>query len=304
MVFVLVVCLILLSGAAWVVQMYSENVEATGNIIYKMEAEVANESAMQLLQYAVATGTFTSSSVLGNIPREFGVPANIRLDGSRYTAKLPVKGETTFSLQDLAGCFNLFFAARHDLARFLAAAGLPFEEVAVIKDSFADWKDSDDLQFPNGAERWYYVQDAQTGYKPRNSIFLQTPEEFSLIRGVKPEYMQKILPELTITPVGGYNIQTMGPLGLAAVLGISEDEAERLVALRRARGHFVTEEMETVLGSARERLTISGFGFPSQAVRFHVETVVEKARSTIRADVLFLEDELGPFRVLTWAKGL
>lgn len=302
MAFVLVVTVLMLSGALWAVATYRAGVNATTGLIEKFQARVEAESVLQLLLFYGATGEISSSAMVHDLPREYRCPPRLPLDGTR-TALLPADNtQTTVAMQDLAGSLNVVFAPKDQFNRLLQLLDVPPGESVVIADSLQDWLDSDDFHQVNGAERWYYEQKAGVRYRPRNSIFIQSPFELALIRGMKDEYLEKILPHITVAPTPGYNPATMTSAVLAVTLGCTLAEAEQLVALRGRKGYFTANDILQVLGHTGG-IAIDGLGVPSRVVRITVESIVGEARQVIESEVTFAEDDYGPFRHLTWNEG-
>ena len=123
-----------------------------------------------------------------------------------------------------------------------------------------------------------------------------------MIRGMKSEYLQKILPYITVSPLQGYNVLTMSKVMLVATLNCTLQEAEQLVNIRRGKGFFNQSDIQAVLGEMTP-VNINGLGFPSKIVRITIEGVVGDARNVIQGEVSFIADQYGPFRVLTWRDG-
>lgn len=116
----------------------------------------------------------------GSEPEWFGGP-EFSL-GRTYETILPT-GKIEYYALDESGKINLNATSTGLLTMFLKYQGLKPEEIAVIMDSWQDWRDNDNLTQLNGAEQDYYAKLAPP-YIPRNGNF-EDPGEFFLLRGTE-----------------------------------------------------------------------------------------------------------------------
>lgn len=102
--------------------------------------------------------------------------------GCVYETILPA-GKIEYYALDESGKINLNATSSGLLTMFLQYQGLKPEEVAVVMDSWQDWRDNDNLTQLNGAEQDYYSK-FEPPYVPRNGNF-EDPGEFFLLRGTE-----------------------------------------------------------------------------------------------------------------------
>ncbi len=92
------------------------------------------------------------------------------------------------------------------LRNLLGLCGLEQQDVDIIVDSIADWRDGDNLHRENGAEEEYY-KTLNPPYRPRNADFTSV-EELLRVRGMSADLLFALLPEQEGTTTGGKNGKT------------------------------------------------------------------------------------------------
>lgn len=112
-------------------------------------------------------------------------------------------------------------------------AGLGEDEVARLLDAVLDWRDSDSLRRPFGAEEPDYVQAGPKG-RPANYPF-QATEELQLVLGMRPEVYQRIAPMITVhSRQPGVNPYLASRDVLLAIPGVTPEQVDAYVAERDA----------------------------------------------------------------------
>ncbi len=143
-------------------------------------------------------------------------------DGNFWTSEdaVPVTGRKAvgagwvdIKIIDEDSKININTATPDMLRSLFAYAGVPDDDILIMIDSIADWKDPDSDEHLNGAEDEYY-EGLDEPYKAKNMNF-DIPEELALVRGVKPEYLyggektKALLPLITTFGSGNININTV-----------------------------------------------------------------------------------------------
>lgn len=77
-----------------------------------------------------------------------------------------------------------------------SALGLEPELADQLAAAIIDWRDADDIQTPNGAEKAQYEK-AGLKFSPPNKPF-DSIEELQMVLGMKPDYFKKLEPLLTV----------------------------------------------------------------------------------------------------------
>lgn len=119
------------------------------------------------------------------------------------------------TLEDGFGKVPLNFIEEQGLERMFEQAGARGEQIVILRDSFLDWRDSDDDEAPFGAEAAYY---RERGIAIANGSF-GTVEELSQIRGMTPAIYARIAPHVTI--FGGkysFSTATASPFAIAVMM--------------------------------------------------------------------------------------
>ncbi len=145
-------------------------------------------------------------------------------------------GELEIRITDESSRININFVQQDRLRKLLERVGVKEEEIVVIMDSVADWKDPDKEHHLSGAEDDYY-ESLDEPYKAKNGAFT-VPEELALVKGMTPEYLfgdrtgaNGLLPLITTFGRNAININTVS-LEIMQFLGLNDVEIETIMKQR------------------------------------------------------------------------
>jgi general secretion pathway protein K len=116
-------------------------------------------------------------------------------DGRAYDFEFE-GAELQVSITDESGLIDLNAADTLTLSNFFVANGLPQDEADALADAILDWRDTDDLVSPNGAEDDDYDA-AGYDYGAKDAPF-DTVSEVQQVIGMTHELYTRVLPALTI----------------------------------------------------------------------------------------------------------
>jgi len=143
--------------------------------------------------------------------------------------EVPVKVE----IRDESAKIDINTAADALLRGLFVSVGLNDEEATRLVDAILDWRDSDSLKRPNGAEEAEY-RAAGLSYRPANAPF-QAIEEIQLVLGMRPEIYRRIAPSITVySRQAGVNAQLATREVLLAIPGVTSDMVDTYIAQREA----------------------------------------------------------------------
>lgn len=170
----------------------------------------------------------------------------------------PVEGGgISATLTDMRACFNLNALAQGSedelqrqsvtptmeaFHRMLSETGLEIDSFVIdtVRDSLADWMDSDDRMRSYGAEDSEY-ESREYPYLAANGL-MAAQSEIRMINGVDPAWLEAILPLICVLPDDDslqINVNTLteeqGAL-LAGLTGLSQGDATSLIASRPSNG--------------------------------------------------------------------
>jgi type II secretory pathway component PulK len=170
--------------------------------------------------------------------------------GRPYETDLPT-GKIEYYAVNEAGKINLNSPPTGLLQAFLEYQGLEPDEVAVVLDSLADWRDSDSLYRINGAEEDYY-QSLEPPYSPRNGN-LEDVAEFFLIKGTAALRGRFDPYEVFSVSAGGkaVNFNSLTP---AMVDFLVESDADKLALYREMKDiglSLTANQAQEILGPER-----------------------------------------------------
>lgn len=159
--------------------------------------------------------------------RTFEAAADVWRALDRAAAARAPESGCSVALEAAGTRLDLSSASDEMLMRLFQSIGSGDAAPAML-DALNDWRDSDDVARPLGAERdWYAARGRDV---PRNGPIADL-RELARVRGF--EDLARFEPVLTVEP-GRVSLATAPPAVLLAVPGITQETAERIVALREA----------------------------------------------------------------------
>jgi len=155
----------------------------------------------------------------------------IRLDGTAYQGLNTAR----FALQDDRGLLSLNWAASALRFAFYESLGIPADQWDGMDAKRLDYQDADDLHRLNGAEKEHYLK---AGLPPPGNHTVMTPLEFRRILGWERWLAgmddAQLLSVLGIARTMDVNLNTAPLAVLRLIPGLTPENAQRLVHLRRA----------------------------------------------------------------------
>jgi general secretion pathway protein K len=177
-------------------------------------------------------------------------------------------------------------------------------EVAVsakaVADAILDWRDTDSVARPNGAEIAEY-QGAGRDYGPRNGAFLSV-SELSRVMGVTPALYEALAPLLSVYAWSPRVDAMTAPRDvLLAVPGLSESRVDEFMQRRGEPGLDAQRAIALLAGSERYLARGGTGGVFSLSARATMPSGVQAAR---RAVVKVTGGAARPIAILAWFEEL
>lgn len=142
--------------------------------------------------------------------------------------------EIEVQITDDSGKIDINAASDDMMINLFVSRGLPLDQAEALAAAVHDWKDSDDLTQPNGAEIDDYKA-AGLSYGPKNAPF-DTVSELQQVLGMNYELFSKLEPALTI--YSGRSAPSAGLAPLEALQAMypeaSAEELQQLIQLRQS----------------------------------------------------------------------
>jgi len=224
-----------------------------------------------------------------------------RADGRVYRWSF-ADGVVRISIRDETGKVDLNAAPEALLRGLFLAAGATDESAAALADAVADFRDSDDLRRPNGAEDAdYEAADLERGAK--DAPFDKVTELRTVI-GMTVELYERVAPAVTVySGLPTIDPLSAPPLALLAVPGADAAEIERFLAERaEAKSEFELESLTiSSLDGADDYLSSE-----DSALVFSVQAEAHGSSGGIfvRDAVVGLGSGDGrPFSIMAWKRG-
>jgi len=155
----------------------------------------------------------------------------IRLDSTPYQGL----GVARFALQDDRGLLSLNWVPPLRRIAFYESLGVPQNRWAALDAKRLDYQDADDLHRLNGAEKEHYLR---AGLPPPSNRTLATPLELRRVMDFGPLLAgmddARLLSMLTIARNTTINLNTAPVDVLMLLPGLTRENAERMVQIRRA----------------------------------------------------------------------
>lgn len=218
-------------------------------------------------------------------------------------------------MTDEGGRIPINFASKALLTRMVTslATGGDFTQsldrrtakaVSELVDAIMDWRDTDDIKSPDGAEDEYYK--GQHGYGAKNGFF-DAPEELLKVRGVDGELffgtdlqpgLKDIVSVYSKSPQ--INVRSMPDKVIQVLLGLDEEGMEELAELRASE--VFMEELQARLMAADPSLQGILIDGPPTIVFVEARADVsqDRNRSTVAAVVNLGSDEFDGPDVIRW----
>lgn len=189
----------------------------------------------------------------------------LHLDGRRYL--LDVDGPMIGQFQDQAGQINVANLASRPFERLMERLGVAPSMINVLAARQIDYIDTDDLRQPNGAESRDYA-DAEPANRP-----LIRPTEWLSILGareaVQPALWRSMRQNLAADPtILQFNMNTAGVDALKVQFGLSDSQAEAVIAAREIAPIPSVQDMATIAGAMPEYDAEMFYTFPANSIIF------------------------------------
>ncbi len=309
LVIVLAVSSILFLGCLFLVKVARESVNVSQCLMDKLDALMRAESTVDLFKFVGATGRFGMTRLINHLTEvevlESLAPAPEKVAGVEVQKGIPLDGTIVelpegieLKAVDAGAKLNVWGWLPSCAGQVLELAGADRVRVNSVQDSLLDWFDRDDLKRLNGAESYYYRSERKSSFGPRNCV-PQSVDELALVRGFDdPKIWDAIKNDLVIAPGAQPNLNTMGKDVFRGFLGITEETADHLLALRGSRGYLNFYEVASSVGLSIDGESLSSYA--SRVVDLEVGVTTGKARESVRCLVSFRPDRHSPFQVLEY----
>jgi general secretion pathway protein K len=141
------------------------------------------------------------------------------------------KARVSVRLSDESAKIDVNTANNELLKGLFRHAGMGEDDAARLLDAVLDWRDSDSLRRPLGAEEAEY---AQAGYKGRPANYpFQSTEELQLVLGMTAEVYQRIAPMITVySRQSGVNPHLARRPVLLAIPGVTAEAVDLFLGER------------------------------------------------------------------------
>lgn len=188
------------------------------------------------------------------------------------------KENILYGAMDEASKININYAPVEALETLLETLGsLSEEEASGIADAIIDWRDVDNVPFPDGAEDDYYAS-LPAPYECKDMDF-EILEELVLVKGMTPEIFSKIKDVITIYGEGKTNINTAGFSTFYALTG-DRDFAEEIIEFRNGNDGIPSTEDDYIFETV-EGLRDVGLLFTEEILNYLISLNVLAARSDV-----------------------
>ena len=261
------------------------------------EGEAArNAYAQARARYAAEAGIARAVDALRDPdPTQRWVP-----DGRSY--RLEFGGaQVEVTISDTSGQVDLNAATPEVLKNLFLAAGADEPRAEALTAAVQDWRDSDDIAHPDGAEADTYRR-AGLAWLPRNGPF-RSSDELARVYGMTDALYRKLADAVTVYSGRNFPDEAYaGPLALAASRDGNLVAATRVVTERHARpslqGNLPRQALQ---GAAPPEVPIPGAGGLTQEIRA-VAALPDGTRSAQDAILRLtaISGGLRPYTVLGW----
>lgn len=225
-----------ISAALMIVALYltssaKMSIDNAAKLLDKLQVQLDAESAVDVVGYYLATADFKYNRAQNSV---LDFNDTLYLDNRIQPLAYTSESNITLSIQDSGGIFNIT-TNQHDILNNLVKIVSNKINSPNLADALTDWRDRNDRQLLNGAEKYYYQGFKNSKFEPSNSNFIQHKDEIRLIKGfdlLAEEEWQRVRKYLTFSPTALLNIYTMDKIMLKSTLNISENRVLELLRLK------------------------------------------------------------------------
>jgi len=199
--------------------------------------------------------------------------------------------DVTVDFRSESGRIDLNFAPKQLLVGLFTVLGSEPEAAEDLADRIIAWR----TPAPKTADSEAFLyRTAGKSYGPRHGPF-QHVNELGLVLSLTPDVVDRALPYLTVySGQPEVNVLNAAPEVLAALPGVAPGRIEMLLAQREGAPRDI---LNAQLGPAAQYVTAQS----SKANRVTVDVRFDtKRRMRSEAVVLLLDDDVAPFRLLSW----
>jgi len=167
--------------------------------------------------------------------------------------------ETRYGMVDEESKININKSDFKTLERFFRLFGLEDSEAQDLAYSIIDWRDEDSqLSLSIGSAEDSYYRNLSPPYEAKDGPF-EVLEEILLVKGMTPDFFQRIKNYITIYGKGKVNINTASN-GVILALGVSQDLADKIVSFRNAKDALAGTSDDNIFQTPADVITeLSGF---------------------------------------------
>lgn len=253
--------------------------------------------------YAQARARYAAEAGIARAVDALRDPDSVRRwvpDGRSYRLEF-AGAQVEVTISDTSGQVDLNAATPEVLKNLFRAAGADEPHAQALTDAVQDWRDSDDIAHPNGAEADTYRRAGLT-WLPRNGPF-RSSDELARVYGMTDALYRKLADAVTVYSGRNFPDEAYaGPLALAASRDGNLAAATRVVAERHSRpslqGNLPPQALQ---GAARPEVPVPGAGGLTQEIRA-VAVLPDGTRSAQDAILRLttISGGLRPYTVLGW----
>jgi general secretion pathway protein K len=278
----------------WVITLLSV---IAGNFAYSMrgEAQIARNLMSRAQARALAdAGVQKAWLELLKPPTDL-----LRWQASGHVYTFVLEGATLrVSLEDEAGKIDLNMAPDALLRGLFKSVGLSDADSDSLLDAVVDWRDTDKLSRPHGAEEDDYRAVGKS-YVPSNAAF-DTVGELQRVLGMTPELYRKLAPALTVySRQPGINTAVAPRQVLLAIPGVNPTMVEQYLA---QRPNLLTADQKALSFAGAGAFGAGSSGPSAYTARCEVK-MPDGTVFVRQAMARLAQDPKRPVSVLEWGEG-
>lgn len=269
----------------------------------RSEILIANNLAQLAQAEALAdAGFFKAIHMLQSaaVGQQAGAQSTVQVDPTRWRADGMTRSwgyrgsELLVTIIDETGKIDVNSAPPPLLQGLFRSVGVDEALSVSLVDAMLDWRDTDDLRRPHGAEKAEYASKGLP-YGPANSDF-ESIDELRQVLGMNESIFNQIEPYITVhSGQGGINSSLAPRQVLLSIPGVSVEQVEQFIAQRQG---LLEQGLPPPPFSAAQ-----GFSVSQNTVTYsiHVEAVMGDNATFARQAVVRLSGPpTEPFAILDW----
>lgn len=254
----------------------------------------ANQQNSAKSQALAEEGIWRGAIMVLNKAEALSFGQRIKLDGTLYHLESDI-GRLQVSLQSVNGLIDLNHSPSAVLKALARSIGLSNTDADTFSDAVLDWRDTDDIKRPLGAEKNDYIA-LNLPYSAKNGL-INDVSELANILGISFTTYKKLSPLVTVySGQPRVDIESAPRQVLLGLPGLTSAMVDTIINNRNAN----SVDLNVIPAQYRQHV---GAGL-HEYIRLSSRATVNESTTGIEAVIQFVPNDFSPVTVVSWQQGI